>query len=67
VKLDEALELGEEVLPCVLVRGRWLGCPVGSKYCPVFVLTDPRRNLDAKAAWRADDFDFIGWADVQLR
>jgi hypothetical protein len=49
-----------------LVRARWSGCPIGSEFCPVFVLTDPVGALMKNDSWTSADFQFISWGDVEL-
>lgn len=48
-----------------LVRARWSGCPIGSEFCPVFVLTDPQQSLGSKQAWVSADFAFVSWGEVR--
>lgn len=49
-----------------LVRARWLGVPIGSEFCPVFVLTDKERALNASEHWHSSEFQFVDWGSVEL-
>ena len=49
-----------------LIRARWIGCPIGSKFCPVFVLTDKERVLATERLWSSQVFQFVSWAEVEL-
>ena len=52
--------------PYCLIRARWNGCPVGSEFCPVFVLTDANGAISQKHHWVSSDFQFISWAEIDL-
>ena len=49
-----------------LIRARWNGCPIGSEFCPVFVLTDVDGALARKDHWTSSDFQFVGWAEIEI-
>lgn len=53
-------------LPYCLVRARWNGCPVGSEFCPVFVLADIHSALKQKDHWMSSDFQFVSWAEIEI-
>lgn len=53
-------------LPYCLVRARWSGCPVGSEFCPVFVLTDTHGAIKQKDHWGSSDFQFVSWAEIEV-
>ena len=50
-----------------IVRARWLNHPIGSEFCPVFVLTDPQNSLKGKQQWASADFDFTSWATIEVK
>jgi hypothetical protein len=65
LRFDEPFDYdGGSVREC-LVRARWSGCPIGSDFSPVFVLTDPRNALGAKQVWASGDFNFVSWGEVR--
>ena len=49
-----------------LLRARWHGHPIGSDFCPVFVLTDESESLSKKVGWLSKDFQFVSWAEVRV-
>jgi len=51
---------GDRVSYC-LIRVRWDGCPVGSEFCPVFVLTHVHGAIAEKRQWISSDFQFVSW------
>jgi hypothetical protein len=63
---DDGFEYDGSHVGYCLVRARWLGVPIGSEFCPVFVLTDARRALSAGDHWQSSAFQFINWAFVEL-
>ena len=65
-QFDESFEYKGERLDYCLLRGRWFDHPIGSEFCPVFVLTDPRKSLGAKSQWSSKDFSFESWGEVTL-
>ena len=67
VELNEPIEYAGQSLQKILVRARWLGCPIGSEFALVFLLLDSRNAIDTQDEWVAADFDFACWAQVQLK
>jgi hypothetical protein len=65
-KFDEPFEYKRDRLEYCLIRARWFGCPIGSEFCPVFVLIDPARALSTKSQWSSKDFVFESWGKVTL-
>jgi hypothetical protein len=62
----EPLSYDRAHLPYCLVRARWNGCPVGSEFCPVFVLTDDQGAIEQKDHWVSSDFQFVSWAEIEI-
>jgi hypothetical protein len=56
---------GYEVRLC-LVRARWHGCPIGSEFCPVFVLFDNTDRLGATTEYQSSDFHFVSWGEIEV-
>jgi hypothetical protein len=66
IRLDESFEYeGISIRDCI-VRGRWEGHPIGSEFCPVFVLVDRRDMLSAKHQWSSADFLHVTWGEIEL-
>lgn len=63
---DTAFEYGGCSVSYCLIRARWVGCPIGSDFCPVFVLTDNHDSLSSRASWTSKDFQFVSWGEVQV-
>jgi hypothetical protein len=65
VGFNEAGEYKGTSIGKCLIRARWSGCPIGSEFATVFVLTDSRNAFGSRRAWRSSDFDFVSWAQVR--
>lgn len=65
LRFDEPFDYDGSAVHECLVRARWSGCPIGSEFSPVFVLTDPRNSLGTKQVWRSGDFNFVSWGEVR--
>lgn len=63
---DEPLEYDGTVHPYVLVRSRWVSVPIGSEFCPVFVLFDRGGSLATRDSWSSADFQFESWGKLEL-
>jgi hypothetical protein len=63
---DEPLEYDRAVHPYVLVRARWVNVPIGSVFCPVFILFDRGGSLVARDSWSSTDFQFESWGKLEL-
>jgi hypothetical protein len=63
---EEPLNYKGEPVPYCLIRARWNGCPVGSEFCPVFVLTDAHGAVTRKNQLASSDFQFVSWAEIEL-
>ena len=57
--------ISQEISYC-LVRARWYGCPIGSEFCPVFVLTDNTGCVSTQTEWVSSDFQFVNWGELKL-
>ena len=66
LRFDQPFEYDDSVVRECLIRGKWWGCPIGSEFAPVFVLTDPKNHLDTKQSWTSADFEFVNWARVTV-
>jgi hypothetical protein len=62
LELDQPASFGAYCL----IRARWNGHPIGSEFCPVFVLTDPKESLLRNESWSSQDFQFDSWAEVTI-
>ena len=66
VELDEPFDYKRIRVEYCLIRARWPGHPVGSEFCPVFLVVDPDRALFKQSSWSSADFASFSWAEVQL-
>ena len=66
MSFHEPLDYEGARLPYCLIRARWNQCPVGSDFCPVFVLTDTHDAIAAKQHWVSADFQFVSWGEIEL-
>ena len=66
IAFPEPFEYDAASVTYCLIRARWAGCPVGSEYCPVFVLIDGQHVLSTKGRWSSEDFLFVAWAEVEI-
>jgi hypothetical protein len=64
--LDEPFEYRGSMIRTFLIRARWVGHPIGSDFCPVFLLLDRQNSLCAKEQWVSQDFQFESWAKVEV-
>jgi hypothetical protein len=64
--LGEPLQYDGAPVLRLLIRGRWVGCPIGSDFCPVFVLTDRNDALSIRDWWSSKEFQFVSWAEVEV-
>jgi hypothetical protein len=64
LKFDEPFPYQFISVAHCLIRARWAGCPIGSDFCPVFVLTDPHNVLRTKRSWTSKDFNFDSWGEA---
>jgi len=60
------LEYKNKTYDYTLIRSRWVGTPIGSEFCPVFVLLDPELSLINMADWSSKNFDFASWGQVSV-
>jgi hypothetical protein len=65
-ELAEPFSYEETSVSYCIIRARWTGCPIGSEFCPVFVLTDNRHALSMQHHWSSKDFQFTAWAEVSV-
>ena len=52
------------VVAYMLVRSRWLGCPIGEQRTSVFLLLDVDGVVDTKAHFRSSDFISACWGVI---
>lgn len=66
------LEINEPILydnyshEYLIIRARWAGVPIGSDFCPVFVLLDQDKILDQRTSYASSQFQFESWGKVVL-
>jgi len=66
LEFDMTLEYKNKTYDYTLIRSRWVGTPIGSEFCPVFVLLDPELSLINMADWSSKNFDFASWGQVSV-
>ena len=66
LEFDIPLEYKNKTYDYSIIRSRWVGTPIGSEFCPVFVLLDPEQSLINMTEWSSKNFDFASWGQVSV-
>lgn len=66
LQFDEPIEYMNRRYDYSIIRARWFGVPVGSDFCPVFLLLDKDRVLDERDIYSSSQFQFVSWGKVVL-
>ena len=66
VEFDEPFDCERGRAEYGLIRARWFGHPIGSDFCPVFIMFDHGHALSKQANWSSADFTPFSWAEARL-